>query len=161
MSKTILIADDDENDALALRKALSQAGVKNPVAIVGDGKQVIAYYKGAEAYADRAKYPIPGILLLDLKMPQLGGLEVLEWLHATQQTKDILIVILSGYSELENIRRGYALGARSFLPKPCHADDIQGLIRAYPNYWETHEMPQILPSATKSGDQQLPLSPEN
>jgi CheY-like chemotaxis protein len=97
-------------------------------------------------------------LLLDLKMPQIGGFDVLEWLHATKQTKDVLIVILSGYSEIENIRRGYALGARSFLPKPCHAEDIKGLIRAYPAFWEMHAAPKIIPGATQSGDQQAPLS---
>src|SRR6185437_9376994 len=102
--------------------------------LVFDGREVIAYLKGEEHYADRKKYPIPDVLLLDLKMPQVGGFEVLEWFKLAMPTKDILIVILSGYSELGDIKRGYRLGARSFLPKPCRLEDIQNLVKAYSTY---------------------------
>jgi len=137
----ILIADDNENDAMVIVETLKAAGVKNPITLVGDGRDVIAYFKGNKQYADRAQHPLPIVLLLDLKMPQVGGFEVLEWFKLAMPTSDILIVILSGYNELKNIRRGYELGARSFLPKPCRLEDIQNLIRAYSAYWELDGTP--------------------
>lgn len=132
----ILIADDNENDAIAIVETLKAAGVKNPLTLVFDGKEVIAYLKGDEHYGDRTKYPIPTVLLLDLKMPMLGGFDVLEWLRLPGPGRDILIVVLSGYAEIGDIRRGYELGARSFLPKPCRVEDIHNLVRAYSTYWQ-------------------------
>jgi CheY-like chemotaxis protein len=152
MSKMILIAEDDENDAKALVDCLQKSGAVNPITLVGDGKDVIAYFKGEGHYKDRVKYPQPSILLLDLKMPRLGGFEVLEWLHHGERSKGILIIILTGY-ELGNIRRGYELGARSFLPKPCSVDDIQNLIRTYPTYWEI-----AISGASKNNDRRAPIS---
>jgi len=132
----ILIADDNENDSILIVETLKAAGVKNQIMLVVDGKDVIAYLKGEQQYADRATYPQPSILLLDLRMPKIGGFEVLEWLKFAIPTRDILIVIFSGYAELSDIRRGYELGARSFLPKPCRVEDIQNLVRAYSTYWQ-------------------------
>lgn len=155
----ILIADDNENDALVLLDLLKSAGVKNPITMVGDGREVISYFKGADPFSDRANYPIPNVLLLDLKMPKIGGFDVLEWLKLAMPTKDILIVILSGYAELENIKRGYELGARSFLPKPCRREDIQNLIRAYSTYWQMESTPNQTGGAIKSADKQTPFGP--
>ncbi|HXT11722.1 MAG TPA: response regulator [Candidatus Angelobacter sp.] len=136
----ILIADDNENDTLVIVKMLRAAGVKSRIITVGDGRDVIAYFQGKNEYADREKYPLPSVLLLDLKMAQIGGFGVLEWLNGTGLAKDVLSIILSGFGELENIRRGYQLGARSFLTKPCRLDEIQNLIRTYSSYWQAGAM---------------------
>jgi len=132
----ILIADDDQNDALILVETLKAAGVKNELRWAVDGEDVIAYFNGEKEFADRAKHPLPTILLLDLKMPQVGGFEVLEWLRHAKPTNDVLIIILSGHGALGDIKKGYDLGARSFLVKPCRLDDIQDLVRAYSPYWQ-------------------------
>ena len=153
----ILIADDNENDATVIVETLKALGVKNPITLVGDGREVIAYLKGNSQYSDRSTYPLPSVLLLDLKMPQIGGFEVLEWLKLAMPTRDFLIVILSGYNELKNIRRGYELGARSFLPKPCRMEDIQNLIRAYPTYWQLEGMPKQNGGGVKDGSRRTPL----
>jgi len=142
----ILIADDNEDDAVAIVETLKSAGIRNQLRLVGDGREVIAYLKGHEHYGDRKKHPLPSVLLLDLKMPRLGGFEVLEWLRFSMPAKDILIIILSGHGELGDIKRGYELGARSFLIKPCHAEDIRNLVRAYSTYWELEGAPK--PSST-------------
>lgn len=132
----ILIADDNENDTLVIVNMLRESGVKAPITTVADGRDVIAYFQGKNDYADREKYPLPSVLLLDLKMAQIGGFGVLEWLNGTGLAKDVLSIILSGHGELENIRRGYQLGARSFLTKPCRLDELQNLIRTYASYWQ-------------------------
>lgn len=137
MPKLILIADDDENDVKACMDALKAAGVQNPMLHVGDGEDVISYLKGEGKYANRKKFPLPSVLLLDLKMARVGGFSVLEWLKPQKQFKDILTVVLSGNNDLEFVRRAYGLGARTFLVKPCHPQDVHNLMRAYSTFWET------------------------
>ena len=136
MAKVILIADDDENDLVATSQTLRDAGVKSLLMSVSDGEDVIAYFKGDNQYADREKYPIPDVLLLDLKMRRTGGFQVLEWLKKHAKTDSTIVIVLSAHGELENVRNAYALGARSFLTKPCHLEDVRNLIEVYPTYWE-------------------------
>jgi len=150
----ILIADDNENDAMELAECIRKAGAKNPLTVVSDGKEVIAYFRGEEKYADRTEYPLPSILLLDIKMPGLDGFEVMERLSSKKYAEGVLIVVLTGY-ELANIRRGYELGARSFLPKPCRVDDIQNLMRTYSTYWESDKP---ISGGSKDTDRLAPLS---
>lgn len=103
---------------------------------VNDGDEVIAYLKGEKGYGDRNKFPLPGVLLLDLKMRRIGGFEVMQWLFDRRQMRDILVILLTGHGELENVRRAYQLGARSFLAKPCDIEDIKNLVRTYSKYWD-------------------------
>lgn len=137
MPKLILIADDNENDLLAVSKTLNDAGAQNPIVTVTDGDDVITYFSGGGQYANREKFPIPSVLLLDLKMQRTGAFKVLQWLSNYGKSNFTLVVVLSGHGELENVRNAYKLGARSFLTKPCTTEDASNLIRGYPEYWET------------------------
>lgn len=141
MARAILIAEDDEDDAVAISSTLKKAGVKNPLIAVNDGTEVIAYLKGDKHYADRKKFPLPAVLLLDLKMPRIGGLQVLQWLAERQQVREILVIVLTGHNDLGNLRIAYQTGARSFLTKPCRVADVQNLIRSYSTYWESDGVP--------------------
>src|SRR5690242_5329899 len=78
---TILLAEDDPNDALLIKRAFSKNDIQNPIQVVSDGEEAIAYLSGAEKFADRLKYPFPNFLVTDLKMPRKSGFEVLAWLH--------------------------------------------------------------------------------
>ena len=135
MAKAILIAEDDENDAVLLKLALQKAGVENPVFTMNDGDQVIAYLKGDTPYANREKFPLPSVLLLDLKMPRLSGFQVMEWLHAQKDFKSLLVVVLTGHDGLREVQQAYKLGAHSFLIKPCKSEDIKNLIHWYSEHW--------------------------
>jgi len=137
MARAILIAEDDEDDALLISSTLKKAGVHNPLVALHDGTEVIAYLKGDKQYADREKFPFPSVLLLDLKMPRISGLQVLQWLAERKQAREILIVVLTGHNDLGNLRTAYQTGARSFLTKPCRVADIQSLVRSYSTYWES------------------------
>jgi len=153
VTKLILIADDDENDALAIQETLVKAGVKNLTTTVSDGTGVIAYFRGQGQYWDREKFPIPSVLMLDLKMPTFGGFAVMEWLNYQYESvrSNILIVVLTGHGELENVRRAYPLGARSFLTKPCVLEDVRNLVMGYPEYWTTEMAPEA-PTMPSSGE---------
>lgn len=136
MPNLILIADDDENDALALQKVLKKAEVRNPVMTVNDGSRVLELLKGDGKYRDRKRFPLPKILMLDLKMSRMDGFEVMEWIQVHKEFAGILIVVLNANGELQNIRESYRLGARTFLTKPCELADVCNLIRGYPTYWD-------------------------
>lgn len=148
MSKIVLIVDDDENDVFAISETLSNAGVKNPLITVSDGADVISYFAGMGRYADREKFPLPRVLLLDLKMQRMGGFSVMEWLNQQHKSvrADLLVVVLTAHGELENVRRAYQLGARSFLTKPCSVDDVRNLVRGYSTFWETEKSIELAPT---------------
>lgn len=137
LAKLILIADDDENDVILLNSCLKRAGVKNPSIAVGDGSDVIAYFRGDNEYADRNKYPLPGILFLDLKMPRNGGFAVIEWLNRHKELREnLLIIVLTGFDQAAFVKRAYDLDTLSFLPKPCGVEDVLNLVRRYSTYWD-------------------------
>ena len=136
MNEAILVVEDNEEDAMVVLNALRNAGVKNSVHTVSDGDLAVAYLRGDGAFADRRRFPLPGILLLDLKMPRVSGFEVMQWLQTQPQFKKLLIIILSGHNELREVQQAYKLGAHSFLIKPCTAQDIENLMRWFTEHWE-------------------------
>ena len=114
----ILIAEDDENDLVILSWAFKQAGLSHRLVHVADGEAAIAYLRGDASYADRFKYPLPDLLLLDLKMPKVTGFDVLAWLQTQPELHEIPVVVLSG-SELEDDKLAVTqLGANDFQTKP-------------------------------------------
>ncbi len=134
-AKSIMIADDSEDDVTLLEHVLHKAGVVNRVIITGNGEETIDYLKGVGRFADRQDHPLPDILLLDLKLPRLSGYEVLEWCQTQPLVKNLVIVVLTGSTDLKMAKRAYELGARSFLLKPCTPQQIAELIRAFPGSW--------------------------
>src|SRR5262249_52411163 len=117
MTKTILLAEDSADDERFFRRVLTSVGVLNTVTVVRDSRDVLAYLKGEGIYADRRKFPLPDVLVLDLSMPPANGWKVLRWLQ-TQSLAGMLIVVLSNHSDLPRMRDAYELGANSFLTKP-------------------------------------------
>jgi CheY-like chemotaxis protein len=132
----ILIAEDSETDIFFLFRVLDQAGVLNPIFVVRDGTQALAYLQGKGQYADRAAYPQPGIVLLDLKMPGVDPFEILRWKRSQRELQDILMVAVSSYDGIYGINLAYETGADTFLAKPLSAEDILNLITGFEEYWE-------------------------
>lgn len=132
---TILMAEDDENDVFFLRRAMSQAGLTNPLFVSHDGQEAIDYLNGVSPFNDRAKYPLPGLLLLDLKMPRVNGFDVLSWLAHRPDLKEIFVVVLSSSCHDEDIRRAKGLGAHDFRTKPSEFGHLVELIRDVQRCW--------------------------
>jgi CheY-like chemotaxis protein len=147
-NQVILLADDDPNDRFLIRRAFERIGIENPLFEVEDGTEAIAYLSGAGEYVDRAKYPFPGILLLDLQMPRVGGLEVLEWIRSKLTIPGLLIVVLSRNDEIRQVNRAYALGANSFLTKPGAEQELESLIASFRDYWILKNKPPGPSAAT-------------
>ena len=133
--ETVLVAEDNEDHALLTRRAFQQAGFLNPLQFVQDGVEAVAYLNGDGKYADRNEYPLPGLLLLDLKMPNKDGFEVMEWIRQQPGLRTLRIVVLTTSDRVFDVQRAYQLGATSFLTKPVDFRDFVELGPALKGFW--------------------------
>lgn len=118
-SQTILLVEDDSNDVLLLQRAFRRAGLVHLLQVATDGDQAVAYLGGEGQFADRQKYPLPALILLDLKLPRRSGLEVLEWLRGqVNEIKTLPVIVLTSSRLSEDVDRAYGLGANSYMAKP-------------------------------------------
>ena len=131
----ILLAEDDSNDVLLIQRAFQKAGLRNILKVARDGEQAINYLSGKGIYSNREQYPLPFLLLLDLKMPGTDGFEVLEWLRNEPQLKRLLVVVLTSSNLQSDVDRAYELGANSYLVKPVSFDEMVHLIQRFEAYW--------------------------
>jgi CheY-like chemotaxis protein len=140
---TILIIEDEPNDVLLLKLALARSGIKNPVQTVADGGEAIGYLHGTGKYADRSIFPFPSIIFTDLKMPRMGGFEVLQWLRAHPECFVIPMIVLTASRLDADIRRAYEMGANAYLVKPTDIADLQEMVRTAYEFWAWCEKPLI------------------
>jgi len=131
----VLLVEDREDDILLIRKAFADATLTNTVHVVRNGEEAIHYINGDGAYADRAKLPLPQIMLLDLKLPRLDGFEVLSWLRAQPELDHIVVLVLTISNDIRDVTRTYKLGANSFMVKPTDFQDVTGMISVLKGYW--------------------------
>jgi two-component system response regulator len=121
--------DDDTADALLAEEVIDELQPRLPVQILTSGEDLIAYFQGEGLYQDRSRYPYPGLVLLDLKMPKMDGFAVLEWLKGHPEHTEVPIVVLSGFPGLvRQVMRACQQGAYSFLPKPVQLEDMQSIL---------------------------------
>src|ERR1043166_4648842 len=106
----VLMVDDSEDDCLLIKMAVSKADRLRFIGSVSDGEELVSYLTGKDVYSDRERFPLPDMLLLDLKMPRKNGFEVLEWLQS-QPFKDMVVVVLSGSDHREDVEKAMDLGA--------------------------------------------------
>jgi len=145
---TILIVEDNPTDVMLIRRAFAKLNIANPVQVVGDGDRAVAYLSGVDGYADRAQFPLPAFVLLDLKLPRRSGLEVLAWLRAQAGLRRLPVVMLTSSRQSGDVNRAYDLGANSYLVKPVEFDDLQQLLGTINSYWiDYNEKPQVSPTA--------------
>ena len=131
----ILLVEDNVDDVLLIKRAFEQARIEIPVFVVADGEEAIAYLSGRGKFADREKHPVPGLVLLDLKLPQIPGLQVLAWLRKQPALGRMLVIVLTSSQESIDINRAYDLGANSYLVKPVSFQALTDLIKSVDRYW--------------------------
>jgi CheY-like chemotaxis protein len=129
---TILHVEDDPNDTLLLEHACKKAGVVFDLRAVSDGDQAIAYLRGINDFSDRNKYPLPKLILLDLKMPRLSGFDVLAWLRSDEAFRGVPVVVLTSSNHDADVKRAYDLGAKSYLVKPVGFEALVELVKTLP-----------------------------
>ena len=112
---------------------------------VRDGEEGVDYLTGRGAYSDHARYPIPGLIITDLKMPLLNGLEVLKWLRKHPTFRRIPTLVLTSSKAESDVANAYGFGANSYMVKPTAFDDFEKLGRIIGDYWENCEIPTERP----------------
>src|SRR5512133_3063139 len=114
----ILLAEDEPHDVFFMRRAFEQAGVANPLQSVADGAEAIDYLSGTGQYADRRRYPLPCLLVTDIKMPKVDGFDLLAWLQTQPQFKDLPRLVISSSCHEKDLKRSLGLGALAYFTKP-------------------------------------------
>jgi CheY-like chemotaxis protein len=155
-SAIILLVDDREDDVFLIRKAFRTAGLNNPLYTVNDGEQAVAYLMGEGPFSNRAEYPLPDLILLDLKMPRLDGFEVLSWIRNQPGIRALPVIVLTSSEELRDVNRAYELGANSFLVKPLDFENSVSLLSTVQKYWIRFSK---LPESSRPARQSTPQKP--
>lgn len=140
----ILLVEDDPNDVFLMQRAFRHAEIPNQLHIVEDGDKAINYLAGTGSYSDREKYPLPSLVLLDLKLPLRSGLEVLEWIRSQPGLKRLIVIILTSSRESSDIAKAYDLGANSYMVKPASPQVLIDLAKTIKSYWMTYNEPPRL-----------------
>ena len=135
ISKPILLVEDNRDDELLTLRALKKNNILNDVVVAHDGVEALDYLFGTGAYAGRDLSVLPQVVLLDLNLPRIGGLDVLRRIRAEERTKLLAVVVLTSSKEEEDIIRSYSLGANSFVRKPVEFDEFIHAVRTLGLYW--------------------------
>jgi CheY-like chemotaxis protein len=132
---TVLLVEDDLNDIFLVKRAFKRANIPNPLHVATDGVEAIHYLQGEGKYADRQQYPLPRLVVMDIKMPRKTGFEVLEWIKSDAHLKRIPVVIVSSSDQPQDINRAYQLGANAYMVKPMNFREVETLFQSITHYW--------------------------
>jgi len=143
MTRTILLVDDDENDVVVMTMALKKVGMTCPIRVAKDGRDAQDYLSGAGKFADRSEYPLPCLMLVDLKLPRVTGLEVLRWLRERPEFDSTIVLVLSSSPMPDDIDRAYHLRANAYLVKPSGFENLQLMAQAIKDFWFMKNQPAL------------------
>ncbi|OKL40418.1 response regulator [Pontibacter flavimaris] len=139
----ILIADDDAEDRMLVKEALDESRLKNHVQFVENGEELLDYLHNRGKFADKEKFPTPGLILLDLNMPKKDGREALKEIKSDDFLRVIPVVVLTTSKAEEDILRTYDLGVSSFITKPVTFASLVDVMKTLSKYWfEIVELPK-------------------
>ena len=133
--KTVLLVEDNEDDIFFMKMACQRTGIPHALQVVEDGDAAIAYLAGTGIYADRAKYPVPDLIFLDIKMPKRNGHEVLQWIRSQSPLKSLPVVMLTSSLANSDVARAYELGVTSYLRKLNSPAEFGQGVRVILKYW--------------------------
>jgi len=137
--RPILYAEDEPDDVFFMIRACKHAGIESLIQTVNDGHEVIQYLSGQGKYADRNRYPMPRLVLLDLHMPDLSGFDVLQWIRRTPAVAMIPVLVLTSSTIQSDIDRASELGANGYLVKPGSPEEFVTMTKALRDYWLTQD----------------------
>ena len=132
---TVLLVEDNEDDVELILYAFEKAGISNPLVTVSDGDAAVAYVTASGIYADRDRYPLPALILLDLKLPRRSGFEVLDAIRQYAPTQHTPVVVLTSSDQTTDIERAYQRGANAYLVKPVSRDALLAMVQTLEAFW--------------------------
>ena len=135
---TVLVVEDNADDIVLFEKACAKAHTTFIRHIVGTGGHAIGYLSGVGKYADRSVYPMPGLIILDLKLPDISGFEVLRWIRLEPTVARLPVIIFSGSAFQTDITQAYAAQADAYIAKPLEVSTFVEIVRALEDVWLKH-----------------------
>jgi CheY-like chemotaxis protein len=139
----ILLVEDDENDLFFVQRATSEGAVGHKVYAVHDGSDAIRYLRGEGDYADRQKFPIPNVILTDIKMPGMGGFDFLRWLRSHPESSVIPVIVYSNSNLEKDVTEAYRLGANAYIKKPSSLNELIETLDLVFRFWSRCESPPM------------------
>jgi len=131
----ILLVEDNPRDVLLMKRAFHKANLTISLQVVEDGEAAVRYLSGVEPYSDRLRYPLPVLVLLDLKLPRKSGAEVLAWVRKQPELKRLPIVILTSSKEYVDVNNVYDLGGNAYMVKPIAFDNLVDIVKTINMHW--------------------------
>lgn len=133
--RAILLVEDSQDDVVLMLRALRENNITNKVTVINDGEEALDYLAAKGRYADRDVSDLPQVILLDLKLPKLDGLDVLKQIRAIEQTRCVPVVVLTSSKEVVDLQASYRLGANSYIQKPLDFARFIQAVRDIAVYW--------------------------
>lgn len=140
--RTILLVEDNDDDVILMLSALKRGGLANPVQRVRDGEEAVAYLLGKEEFGDREKFAYPSIIISDLKMPRMNGIELLKWLNENPAFRVVPTIMLSTADNASEVSQCYLLGASAYFVKPPMMEGLVEIMKAIAGYWSHARLAQ-------------------
>ncbi len=140
---TVLMAEDNDHDIIATKRAWKKSHVANPLQIVRDGEECLDYLYKRGKYSEPDAAPWPGILLLDIKMPKMDGLTVLKHIREDEKLPRLPVIILTTSREEEDRIKSYDLGANAYIVKPIGFDNFAAAVKTINLFWQLVEFPEL------------------
>lgn len=141
-TSTILLVEDEPHDIEFLTRAFARVGVENPIHAVHNGEEAIAYLTGSGKYADRTAFPFPSVIITDLKMPHLNGLELLAWLQKHPQCSVVPTIVFTSSTSSADVKTAFERGASGYMVKPVNFSELQQMVRTITDYWRLSLVPK-------------------
>lgn len=130
-----LLVEDNEDHVVLIRRAFAKSKIVNPLQVLRRGEDAIAYLEGSGRFSNRTEFPLPSVILLDLKLTGIDGFEVLRWIRRQPSLRAVRVVVLTSSNEIRDVNLAYQLGANSFLVKPVDFEDFVHVTQALQGYW--------------------------
>lgn len=149
----ILLVEDDPDSVFFLEHLVGKLGITNPLHVAQDGREAMDYLEGVGRFSNRDKYPLPDLMILDLKLPRMSGFEVLQAVRQRPETRTLIVMILTASASDQDVEHAYALGANAYLVKPLRLEELEKIVSAIRAFWLTHNHSpprSAIPSAAKS-----------
>lgn len=144
---TLLLVEDEPDNVFFFEHAMRKRGVTHPLQAANNGQEALDYLAGAGKFADREKFPLPGLVILDLKLPHATGFEVLQKIREQPATRTLIVLMLTSSANRADVAKAYALGANAYLVKPLRLEVLEEIVGAIKLFWLTHNTPPDLASA--------------
>ena len=139
--RVIMLVEEKAEDALLIERALRKSSIRNPVFRANDGLDALQYLFSTGKHEDRSKDAMPGLVVIDLNLPKMDGLELLRRMRADYRTKLVPVVIFTASHDEQDLINGYSLGANSYVRKPVDADRFKETVERLVKYWITFNEP--------------------